>query len=165
MWNRFKLVDPNVSLSDATTSLSDFLYINTGVDVSSDCNQAVFRLNDLWSICNHPLIRNNSMASVWTRCDHLLFNLYTSSLPPCSQCLHHELSASENPPETLVIGSGEQWQISWFTVDQSRPPPLPDPLETRYTSHATSRWGKYHLQGQNKRWTARLWHHVNPWSL
>ena len=85
---------------------------------------------------------------IFTRFNITLFSSLLPVLPVLPVSSQYEHAASEDPSEAMVVGSGEQWQVSWSTVAQSRPPTLPDPLETRHAPHTGIRWWEYHLQGE-----------------
>ncbi len=96
-------------------------------------------------ILEHVTSHSHFTSTFPSKCIHL------NPVPPVLPVLpvpHHERSAPQDPSEALVVGSGEQRQVSWSAVAQSRPPTLPDPLETRDTPHTCVRRGKHHLQGE-----------------
>lgn len=82
--------------------------------------QTVSRLSSAWMI---NLLKNNSMASLWTICDHLPFNCCTSSLPPSVPSV---FTMSFQPrrirlkPWLLVqVNSGRFPGLQWINPDHS----------------------------------------------
>lgn len=134
------------------TFIPSLLFYDVWLLRKFDFDISCFYCEAAFSFCFEKYFMNKSLLTLRSHPNLALLFPHTSQSPPihsqCSQSSHHERPAPEDPSEALVVGSGEQWQVSWSTVAQSGPPTLPDPLETRHTPHTNVRWGKHHLQGQ-----------------